>query len=94
MTRVPELITFHLRSWELKALQEPPNMKGGQRSFYDNLMSRLIPDNEGGAVIAFNDCQLGELARHMSYNDGVGGFQGRLRKAFASHFARIVGINA
>jgi hypothetical protein len=78
------ITTFKLHEWELKALCAPIGA-GGHQGFHREIMERLQEDG----TISFTDEQLGKLVRHMGY--GSGGFQSRLRKAFASHLVRLIG---
>jgi len=87
-------ITITLRSWEAKHIIEPAG-PGGHQGFQRRLLERMRPKDDGAVEVDFDDLQMGELVRHMSYgHDGSrGGFQGRLRKAFAASLARLLGLN-
>jgi hypothetical protein len=85
MGRQATPIAFTLTSSEAAEILKPSG-QGGHQSLHKRLLAQLA---NGNLSLSFDDAQLGELVRYMSY--GSGGFQGRLRKAFKRSLLETIG---
>lgn len=77
LTRIPKPFVFTLKPHEIAELKSAAGAGGHQ-----SLLRRLTTELERGPKVTFTDEQLGELIRYMTLY-GSGGFQSRLRQAFA-----------
>jgi hypothetical protein len=80
--RDPKPFVFNLDVQEANEIRNAVG-SGGHQSLHRRLVAEL--DRPPGNQVTFTDEQMGELIRYMT-RYGSGGFQGRLRHAFARVF--------
>ena len=78
-------ITFKLAPDEREEVEKKLNGQGGYQTLLSEMQNQLESDNS----LTIDDQQLGRIVRMMSHY-GSGGFQGRLRRAFANHVRALV----
>jgi hypothetical protein len=85
---------IRILSWQAKHIVEPSG-PGGHQAFHRRLLETANVLDDGSYTWELDDEHLGELIRHFQYgwDKGSGGFQGRLRKAFGSKLAMMLGLS-
>jgi hypothetical protein len=86
------LIAILLSAEEWKHISDEPAGNGGFQGYIRGLQERALPAI-GGVTLTFDKEQMGDLLFHLIYGweGSRGGFQGRLRKAFAAAIIRRIG---
>ncbi|MBM3550545.1 MAG: hypothetical protein FJX45_02030 [Alphaproteobacteria bacterium] len=81
---IPKPIEFTLTTDEAANLLEPSG-EGGHQNLHARLIEQL---QNGNLAVKFDDADIGELFRYMTYgwDSKGGGFQSRLKKAFLRSF--------